>query len=368
MMIENRIRELARLDGGAGEILSMYVDTRRGDGEQKDRIRLFLKNEIARLRGEMGGNGHDERIQQMISAIEARLASEREPAVRGLAVFAGPDPNGVEAIELPVTVEPQVALGKRPALRQLVRVRDRHPAVFVLRVDARSSDLWRIEMDRVVFHQEREAEDTGNRNDRTVHAESVDRHLQEQVDRHLRETAAYAERYLTDRSLAGAIIAGQDHHVASLRSLLSQSAQERILGVIHLDRRVRDEEVRRAASELLEQRRGTIARERLNRIRESGNELGRMGAERVCDAANQRRLESLLIASGADATGWRCTSCGIIGSTVPLGCPACGSQVVTIDLVEELIAHAEAESAEVVLIDAPSELDSRDGIGAVLRF
>lgn len=367
MMIENRIRELARLDGGAGEILSMYVDTRRGDGEQKDRIRLFLKNEIARLRGQMGGNGHDDRIQKMISAIETRLASEREPHVRGIAVFAGPDPAGVEALELPVEVDPQVTLGPRPALRQLIRLRDRHPAVVVLRVDARSADVWRVEMNRVVYHTHREAEENTPRNPRTVHAESVDRHLQEQVDRHLRDTAAFFEKYASDKALAGVILAGQEHHVASFRALLSQTSQDRILGEIHLDARARDEDVRKAADELLEQRRTSIARERLEQIRASV-ELGRRGADKVCDAANQRRLACLVVSNGATATGWRCTSCGIIGSTVPLGCPACGSPIVTLDLIEELIAHAEFENAEVVLVDSPSELDERDGIGAVLRF
>lgn len=367
MMIENRIRELARLDGGTEPILSMYVDTRRGDGEQRERIRLFLKKEMARLRGEMGGNGHERTIERGLGELESLLANEISPSTRGIALFVEPADGGVNAIELPIDIEPQVALSPRPALRQLIRARNTHPPVLFVVIDGRSAHLWRVEMDRVVRHEEKENETFDHRNERNTTAEKVERHVQEHVDRHLREMADYVSRWVSDRALAGLVLSGQSQNVAHFRDNLTTAAAARILGVLHLDVHASDEEVRQAVNGLLTQRRATIARERLEAIRNAG-ELGRMGAEKVADAANQRRLQSLLVASGAQLTGWRCTSCGILGSAVPLGCPACGSKVLTLDLVEELIAHAEAESAEVLFIDSPTELDARDGVGALLRF
>lgn len=367
MMLENRIRELSRLDGGAEPVLSMYVATRRGDGDQRERIRLFLKNEITRLRGEMNGNGHEKLIESGIDKLESVLAAEIDPATRGLAVFIEPQQSKVIPIELPVEVEPQLSLSPRPALRQLVRARDLHPPVLIVMVDARSAQMWRMEMDQIVRHVERESDEFDHRNQRNVTADSVNRHQQEHVDRHLRETAEFVERWLNDRAIAGLVLSGQDRNVSNFRSNLSQTAQERIIGLLHLDIRASAEDVRNAVRELLRERRATIARQRLEQLKESG-ELGLLGAEAVCAAANQRRLEALVLSGNASAQGWRCTSCGIIGSNIPLGCPACSEPVVTLDLIEELVAHAEAESADVVFVDGPSLLDQREGIGAVLRF
>lgn len=367
MMIENRIRELARLDGGTDPILSMYVDTRRGDGEQRERIRLFLKNEMTRLRGEMGGNGHEKTIERGIGELESLLANDISPSTRGVALFVDPRDGNVATIELPVSVEPQVSLSPRPALRQLVRARNAHPPVLVVMIDGRSARLWRVELDRVVQHEEKENETFDHRNDRNIRPEQVERHQQEHVGRHLRETADYASRWLSDRALAGLVLSGQNQYTTQFREHLSAAADARVLGVLHLDIRASEEDIRGAVGELLSQRRANIARERLAAIKDAG-ELGPMGAAKVADAANQRRLQSLVISGNAQVTGWRCTSCGTLGQNVPLGCPACGSAVLTLDLVEELIAHAEAESAEVVFVDGPSELDRRDGLGALLRF
>lgn len=364
MMIENRIRELARLDGGTNPILSIYVDTRRGDGEQRDRIRLFLKHEVARLRNEMGGNGHEKTIERGLGELESVLQNGLQSSVRGLAMFI-PQDGDVSTIELPVEVTPQVSLSPRPALRQLIQARNAHLPVLVAIVDGRSAHLWRVEMDQIVRHVQKES-DT-HRNERNVTAESVERHQQEHVERHLREIADTVSRWVSDQALAGVVISGQTQNVSTFRDNLSSAAQGRIIGSLSLDMHSSEEDIRRAVSTLLNERRATIARERLEQIKGSG-ELGVRGAQKVADAVNQRRVGALIVTSTARMTGWRCTSCGILGAAVPLGCPACGSPVLTLDLVEELIAHAEAEGADVVFVESPVELDQRDGIGAILRF
>jgi hypothetical protein len=61
-------------------------------------------------------------------------------------------------------------------------------------------------------------------------------------------------------------------------------------------------------------------------------------------------------------------ACGILGETVPLGCPACGGAVVTVDLIEEFISAAQTEAAAIRFVESFPLLDRHQGIGAILRF
>ena len=88
-MLENRLRELATQES-RGPYLSLYLDTQRGDDAQKDRIRVFLKNETHRIRETLEGNGHDQEIERGIRQIESYMENDLQPDTRGVAIFACP--------------------------------------------------------------------------------------------------------------------------------------------------------------------------------------------------------------------------------------------------------------------------------------
>lgn len=85
-------------------------------------------------------------------------------------------------------------------------------------------------------------------------------------------------------------------------------------------------------------------------------------------AINERRLDRVLISEDASGRGWKCSNCSIIGEKIPLGCPSCGSDVVTVDLIEQLISAARTERAGVRMHQSSDVLGRHDGVAAFLRF
>jgi hypothetical protein len=56
MDLDRRLMELARITRAPAPVVSVYLNTRRVDEHQRDRVRVFLKNELARARAaETGG-------------------------------------------------------------------------------------------------------------------------------------------------------------------------------------------------------------------------------------------------------------------------------------------------------------------------
>jgi hypothetical protein len=52
MTLRERLVKLAKIAGTETPVVSVYLDTRWADEHQRDSVRIFLKNELARPRGE----------------------------------------------------------------------------------------------------------------------------------------------------------------------------------------------------------------------------------------------------------------------------------------------------------------------------
>ena len=75
-MITDQIRQLAGHESSDRAILSLYLDTTRGDETQEDRMRLFLKDELRRLRDELSVNGHKRDVEKATEQIESYVGKE----------------------------------------------------------------------------------------------------------------------------------------------------------------------------------------------------------------------------------------------------------------------------------------------------
>ena len=369
-MLENRIRELASKQS-TGPFLSLYLDTQRGDEGGKDRLRVFLKNEKQRIREDLEGNGHDEAIEKGIRQIEAWMENDLQPDTRGVAIFACPTDDVFIPLQLPVTVRPELTIGSRPNLRQLASIKRHHPRVAVALVDAKSARLFELEFGQVLREVDLMDTTVPRRHDQGGWSQSnMQRHVQDHIDRHHKEVAEALGRMVEGGHFELVILSGQDRNLANFRGYLTKRVEERVIGTLHLDIRSSADEVAKAAAEIVE----VAERQRLTReleaLETAARSAGRgvLGFAATVDAANQRRLQHLFLSENATARGWRCTACGTLGQAIPVGCPACGEAVVTVELVEELISAAQLEDAELDFVGLGTSLDQAEGAGAILRF
>jgi peptide subunit release factor 1 (eRF1) len=369
-MIERKLRQLAGIAETDRHVLTLYIDTHKNDEAQRDRIRLFLKNETHRIRQQIGGNGTAS-VENGIRQIEDFISSSLDNGTRGVVLFSRPDDGFLESVELPVSVEPQLTIGSRPQLRQLARILQMHPVVAVAMVDGKTARILKLEFGRIVHETDLHNSEVPRKHEQGGFSQAnIQRHVQDHVDRHHREAAEELSRLVENGGFGGVILSGQERNVANFRDYLSKRCQDLLIGTLHLDIRASAEEITAASRELVELSLGQRLNQKLEALQEAAKSgsLGALGTEEVADAVNQRKLQELFLTDQAMATGWRCTSCRTIGAAVPLGCPACGARVITVDLIEEFIAAAHSEGAGVTFVGRPSLLDRKEGVGATLRF
>jgi len=369
-MISNHIRQLATRKESEGPFLSLYIDTNRHDEAQKDRIRLFLKHEMQKLREELGGNGYSAALEKGIKQIEHFFEADLQPSTRGVVIFSAPQEELFVPIQLPVSVEPELSIGTRPQLRQLTRLREQDRPVAIVLVDAKNARLLTSVFGRTVSEVDIENSELPRRHDQGGWSQSnIQRHVQVQINRHHKEVAEYLGR-MVEHGVWSVIISGQDRNVANFREFLAKRVNEMVVGTLHLDVHATHDHVSEAATALLEIERHARLIERLNDVETAAKKhaRGSLGFAKTIDAANEKKLETLFLSNDAKARGWHCPSCKTLGEAIPIsGCPLCGTSIETVDLVEALIRAAQNEDADIVFADSPV-LTKYDGVAAALRF
>src|SRR3990172_2718076 len=88
MELKARLAELARVKSTAPPVVSVYLNTRWEDEHQRDRVRLFLKNELRRARQGAGPPCAEPDLEWIEAQGEALVSQERLQGARGVAMFA----------------------------------------------------------------------------------------------------------------------------------------------------------------------------------------------------------------------------------------------------------------------------------------
>lgn len=370
-MFSDQIRQLAARGDTDDAFVSLYLDTTRGDEAQEDRLRLHLKDELRRVREQLSGNGHRREVERATLQIEEYVARSLDPSTRGLAIFSCPAQEFFLPIELPVPVAQQCSIGNRPHLRPLAQLRQEYPPTAVVLVDAKSARIFELAFGRILYEIDLEHPETPRMHDQGGWSQAnIQRHVRDHIDRHHKEVADILSKMIDNERFPCVIISGQERNLANFRGFLPKRVEERLIGTLHLDIRSDQGEIAEACLELIRQHQVRTRGDRLVALEEAGRkrERGALGPEPVATAANMRSILHLFIHSDAVLSGWQCTGCSTIGHQVPLSCPACGKSLRSIDLIEELIAAAETEDAQVELVPGPSTLTNYEGVGALLRF
>lgn len=370
-MISEQIRQLAAQGGSDDAFVSFYLDTTRGDDAQEDRLRLYLKDEIKRVRDELSVNGHKREVERATLQIEDYVAKFLDASTRGLAMFTCPSRDFFLPIELPVPLEPRVSIGSRPHIKPLAQLRQDYPPTAVVMVDAKSARIFELAYGRILYEIDHDHPETPRLHEQGGWSQAnMQRHVRDHIDRHHKDVAEVLAKMIDSERFPCVIVSGQERNLANFRTFLPKRVEDRVIGNLHLDIRSDAQEIMDSSMALIRQHQARTRGERLIALEEAGrkNERGALGPESVTAAANMRSILHLFLHTDAVLAGWQCTSCRTIGHQVPLSCPACGKEVRSVDLGEELIAAAETEDAAVELVPGPSSLLNYQGVGALLRF
>jgi hypothetical protein len=362
-------RELLGLVVSPARVVSLFVDCDWRDEQQRERARLFVKHQAARLAKLAADSSADlEHAVRFADQLAHRAFDEQFAGVA--AFFCAPlDLDLVVRVHRPL--EQRLHLGSRPLLGPLLRALADGPPAVVALASRQMTRLWEFSASAARTSE--------------VIAREVPRHhaqggwsqlkLQHHSDLHahwqLGEAALAITRHVDE--LGGfpvVVIGGPPAPVAELIRLLPTRISERVQRLEGTSRYDSDALVLARAEQVV-QRYLAAERERDVALAISwamGGLRGVAGRDPVVEAANRSRIERLLLSDRLRAEATRCDECGVLSARPQDVCPVCDSETERVRLEDALPEVAAALSAAIEMVHGDSRLEEVGHVAALLRW
>jgi hypothetical protein len=128
------LKRLARLSQGAAPVISVYLDTRWFDEHQRERVRVFVKNE-SRKAAAMAGGGLASDLAWIESQAEQLASQVLYPDAPGVALFAAEARGLRQVIPLAAACADSFTVADMPYLRPLIDALTEAPRAAVVFID-----------------------------------------------------------------------------------------------------------------------------------------------------------------------------------------------------------------------------------------
>lgn len=375
--IAAELHRLARLPESDLPFLSLYLDTQWDDEQQRERVRLFVRNRLRQ--GELlfaSGSAERQSFEKDAERIQDYVAQLTRQAVdvaaNGVALFACHGREEYTLLTTPLPFEePMLVVRSQPYLLPLVRLSEEYEHALLCLVDSRSARIVDVVLGGVVRQAAIESGETPKRHSQGGWSQMrYQRHVEDRIDAYHREVAEVLVRLSDESPEAHLFLGGPEVTVSHFRTHLPPRIQKRVADVLSLDLNADDRAVLRSLLDGLEsverEKERVLLHETIEAALAGG--LGALGLTETLDAVNRGAVRILLLDRGFETTGWRCTHCGALGAGTTLGCPYCQGTVTTCDLAERMLEKVVGSGGSVDTMDGVPELDRVGGVAAALRF
>ncbi len=386
--LRTHLAELSRVRSEKDPVVSLYLDIRWSDEQQRERVRVYTQERMraalaGRPRGEEEGLARTlDLVRDHVGEVCDRTAGEGQ---RGLALFACSAIGLWKPLYFQAPLANQLLLDRVPRLLPLSQLAaELEPALLAV-VSVRGAHLYQVAMGEVTNEVTvagpmprglGETQAKGRVDEQFERSEKNARHVDQLLARFRRLAADELVHLFEAAPRSRVVLFGPRQALSSFERELPERVKERIVARYPAPaegndgrREGRDEVLARAQEALAAQR----ARDELARIDGTVGQalrgsLSVLGLEDVVLALNERRVSRLLLESDFDADGWRCRQCGALGSDHARSCSYCeGPLELVPSMGEELVRRVLAEDGEVQVVSRSNKLHSYQGVAAQLR-
>jgi peptide subunit release factor 1 (eRF1) len=373
MDLRARLTELAKLGPAAAPVVSVYLNTHWGDEHQRDRVRVFLKNELAGARRATGGRARDADLDWIRAQGEALIAQASAPEAHGVALFACEALGLREVVPVRAAFEDRFVVDEAPFLGPLAAMLEESPATLVVFVDAERA--WLIPIgpggagDLVTL--ESEVPGHHRRGGWALMAQSrYQRHIQEHRDRHFEAVTealvALAERHGVERI----VLAGESRNTALFRKSLPQRIARLVVGTVGAARHDAASLIVARAAEVVRHAEGQAQAAALDGVlTEAAKSIQAVaGVGETLDAVNRGAVHRLFVLRDFVEVGGLCSDCGVLLPSAALPCRLCGRATKTVELAGAMTDRVIATGGRVETVEAHEPLARVGGVAAQLRY
>ena len=373
MDLRARMAELAKIGRADTPVVSVYLDTRWSDEHQRDRVRIFLKNEIAKAREARGRRAAPADLDWIQSAGDELVSHASAPDTRGVALFACESAGLRELLRFRVPFAHAFAVDDTPFLAPLGAAVQQTPATLVAFVDTESARLMHVTREGLGEEVALATDMPGHhsRGEWVRMAQSrYERHIREHRGRHFAAVAESLTQLIDAHGVERIVLAGEPRNVSALRRELPQRAAAHIVGDVPA--------VRHEPSSVLAGRAiGLVAYldassdvpavdAVLTEAAKSRQAVA--GMEETVEAVNRGAVRRLYVLRGLRGPASACPGCGALFPGVAEDCRLCGKALQAVELGDTLVRRVLAAGGTVDTVDAHQRLAAVGGVAALLRY
>ncbi len=373
MDLRARLTALSKIDRAPAPVVTAYLNTRWADEHQRDRVRIFLKNQLAEARRAPGPRPSKADLDWVEAQGEALLNQAMMPETSGVALFACEALGLREILPSRVPFENAFTVAETPMLRPLLELGEQAPSTLVVFVDTETARLVPLTAtgagEEVTL-----AADVPGHHSRGGWAQLAQghyqRHTQDHRARHFEAVAQSLIGLMDSQGLQSIVLAGEPRNIAVFRKELPPRLATLVVGTVAGARHEAIGLIVDRAAEYLPHVQGQREAEGVDAALTAAAKRGKgsVGLEGTLTAVNRGAVHRLYLLKGWSAPGRRCRGCGTLGSGFTWTCPTCGGEVLMVELGEAMAERVAAAGGTVETIEVHQPLAVAGGIAAELRY
>jgi len=379
MDIRSEIKKLARMEEASSPVISLYLNIKWEDEQQRERIRLFIKNELRKgwdqLKDQEEWRRHFIEDQQRIEKYgEGLVRRAYWEGVNGMAIFSCSGANMFATYPSIIPFENQFFLSETPVLRPLVRLSSQYQNTLAVMVETDSAKLLELSLEGLLGEFSIESYVPG-RHDQGGWAQGrYQRHIKDHMDKHHKEVAEQLTELFDSTQWKHIVLIGQERILANFKSFLPERVKMNIADTFSLDFSEDRSKVLRKIFEHLLQKERLKIHDEIQKLKERSPQGGMatLGLTQTLEALNQGQVHTLYLSTSFSYKGRKCKRCGSLFAppleNPSLPCPLCKGELKRVDLGEEMMKASLRQDGEVKWVEENEALREHEGVGASLRF
>jgi hypothetical protein len=310
-------------------------------------------------------------MHDIVDRLAERAVVFRESHPLGIAIFATPEPEFWQELELNFKVSPASRLGNSFVMAPLLPAATHHTAYYVILIDRSVTRFFYIEGEVIVDKTQEFGEprfpvrETG-----TLGDTHIERHKDKFPFLHLREVGERLFRWLQKGDADHVYIGCRDELYPEIQAAVPDNVNQLTLGHFHCDPALTPtKEVQALVEPLIAERTRNELRTLLDEVigEAKAGRRGAVGPKDVITALELGEIESLIVTPHSPTPANICTSCGHMDLGTGPKCSLTGDPVHVYEDLEELCARRIGKGSFDVRMDTDLAVPG-NGYLAKLRF
>jgi peptide chain release factor subunit 1 len=380
MDMRSEIKKLARLDQTLFPFLSLYLNTKWDDEQQRERIRLFTKNQLKRTYDQFKDREDwqdtfikdQQQIERYVEGLVRRVYNEE---MNGIAIFSCSGTGTFLTYPSIISFQNECFISDLPILRPLVRLSTQYQNTLVVMVDTDSARLFEVSLEGLMVESSIESYVPGRHDQGGWAQMRYQRHIKDHMDKHHKEVAEQLTELFDSGKWKRVVLIGQDRILANFKVFLPERVKQQISDSFSMDFSEEHSKVLRRIFERLLQKEKEEENHQIQALKERTPQggLATWGLNSTLEALNTGQVHTLYLLASFAPPGGKCRRCGSLVLTrppdnLPNPCPLCKGEIKIVDLGEEMMRSVLCQDGEVKWIEENDVLKEHDGVCASLRF